>query len=140
MYARHNKCNTRLYSIWASMKTRCYNSNHEAYARYGGRGIVVCDEWRNDFMSFYNWALSHGYNDTLTIDRIDNNKGYEPNNCRWATRKQQARNLRNNKNITINGETRCLTEWCNILGLNYYTVWERLNYGWSVKKALEINS
>ena len=91
-------------------------------------------------MSFYNWALSHGYNDTLTLDRIDNNKGYEPNNCRWATRKQQSRNLRNNKNITINGETRCLTEWCNILGLNYYTVWERLNYGWSVKKALEINS
>lgn len=140
MYARHNKCNTRLYSIWTSMKTRCYNSNHEAYARYGGRGIAVCDEWRNDFMSFYNWALSHGYNDTLTIDRIDNNKGYEPNNCRWTTRKQQSRNLRNNKNITINGETRCLTEWCNILGLNYYTVWERLNYGWSVKKALEINS
>lgn len=93
----HNKTNTRLFRIWDGMKTRCYNHKSNRYKNYGGRGIKICDEWLNDFMSFYNWAVSNGYNDNLSIDRVNNNGNYEPSNCRWATAKEQANNRTNNK-------------------------------------------
>lgn len=83
---------TRLYKIWCQMKQRCNNSNNTAYHRYGGRGIIVCDEWANDFMIFYDWSLCNGYSNDLSIDRIDNDGNYEPSNCRWATTKIQQRN------------------------------------------------
>lgn len=137
---KHNKTNTRLYKIWLGMKRRCDYIKHKRYKDYGGRGIVVCDEWKDDFMKFHDWAISNGYNDNLTIDRIDVNGNYEPNNCRWITNKQQARNRRSNRNCTINGVTRCLMEWCEIYKLNYWTVVERLNRDWSIEKALGINS
>ena len=88
---------TRLYRIWRAMKTRCYNLNAQNYKDYGGRGITICPEWLHDFVAFRDWALSHGYRDDLSIDRIDNDKGYSPDNCRWATAKEQRANQRSNK-------------------------------------------
>ena len=94
---KHGMRNTRLYSIWHGMKERCYNTKHKFYKHYGGRGIKVCEEWKNDFQTFADWALSHGYADNLTIDRIDVNGNYEPSNCQWATNAEQQRNKRNSK-------------------------------------------
>ena len=96
----HGLKSTRLYRIWRAIKTRVLNPKNERYGDYGGRGIKVCDEWKNDFMPFYNWAMSNGYSDELSIDRIDNDGNYEPSNCRWATPTIQNRNQRIRKNNT----------------------------------------
>lgn len=139
IHTKHKKCDTRLYCIFGAVKSRCYNKNNKRYKDYGGRGIAVCDEWKDDFMSFYNWAILNGYKDTLTIDRIDVNGNYEPSNCRWVTPKQQARNRRSNRNYTINGETHCLKEWCEIVGLNYRTVQYRINIlNQNIERALRL--
>lgn len=136
---KHGLRNSRLYIVWNNMKERCYNPNHNHYKHYGARGITICDEWKNDFQSFYDWAMSNDYKEDLTIDRIDVNGNYEPSNCRWITNKEQQRNRTNNKLITINGETKCLPEWCELLNLNYNTVRTRINnYHWSPERALEI--
>ena len=91
---KHNLCNTRIHKIWRNLKNRILNPKYKKYEYYGGRGITICDEWKSDFMSFYNWAMSNGYSDDLTIDRIDNNGNYEPSNCRWTTKTVQNRNQR----------------------------------------------
>ena len=136
--ALHGKRNTRLYSIWHSMKARCYNPKHKFYKIYGERGIIVCREWLNDFQAFYDWAMSHGYSDGLTIDRIDNNKGYAPENCRWATQKEQCNNLRTNRHYVVNGETRTLPEWCELFNIDYGKAKNRLRNGWSIEEALDL--
>ena len=100
LHKTHGLRYTRLYDIWADIKRRTLNPKNKAYNNYGGRGISICDEWKNDFMSFCNWAMSNGYSDELSIDRIDNDGGYSPENCRWTTRTIQSRNQRIYKNNT----------------------------------------
>lgn len=116
---KHKMSGTRIYHEWQNMKGRCYNENNARWERYGGRGIKVCDEWRKDFRPFYDWAMANGYDETLTLDRIDNDGDYCPENCRWATQKQQSRNRSSNVNITIGNSTRTLTEWCEIFDLDF---------------------
>lgn len=135
---KHGKYGTRLFNIYNNIKYRCYNRNHHKYKIYGARGITMCDEWLHDFMTFYDWAVNNGYNESLTIDRIDVNGNYEPNNCRWVDMKTQQRNRRNNSLVTYRGETKTLSEWCELLGLNYKTVQSRLRYGWSIVRAFEL--
>lgn len=135
---KHNKTNTKIYHCYNHIKQRCYNPKDKRYKDYGGRGITMCDEWLNDFMTFYDWSMNNGYYEGLTIDRIDNNKCYSPYNCRWVDMKTQSRNRRSNVNYTINGDTHCLKDWCKILNLNYSSVTTRLWRGWTIEKALEV--
>jgi hypothetical protein len=111
----HGMSNTRLFNIWGGMQQRCYNINHEAFAYYGGRGILICEEWlgKAGFQKFYNWAMNNGYNEKLTLDRINTDESYIPENCRWATRKEQQNNRRNNIIIEYNGITKTMQEWCD---------------------------
>lgn len=101
IHTKHGKHNTRLYHIYYAMKNRCYNKDNNRYQYYGERGIVVCDEWLNDFQTFYNWAINNNYRDDLTIDRIDINGNYEPTNCRWVDIATQNRNTRQNRYIKV---------------------------------------
>jgi hypothetical protein len=133
---KHGLTHTRLFSIWESVLDRCYDHNSINYVNYGGRGIYICDEWKNDFLNFYNWAIANGYEDGLTIDRIDNDGNYVPSHCRWATYTQQARNRRNNHFLTFNGETKPIVEWSEKVGIRPDTIWHRLKSGKSVEEAL----
>lgn len=132
----HNCRNTRLYHTWIDMKQRCMNPNQPDYPRWGGRGITVCESWLKSFDNFKEWAIENGYTDTLTIDRIDNDGNYCPENCRWATLEDQANNRRNSKLIEFNGEIYSETQWSRLLGGNRNLVHNRLKKGWSIEKAL----
>lgn len=131
----HGLSHTRLYVIWNGMVRRCHNPKAQRYDQYGGRGIFVCDEWRNDFMSFREWALANGYREDLSIDRIENDKGYSPDNCRWATDLDQANNMTSNTMITFNGKTQNMKQWSKELGISYMALVCRFDRGWSVEKA-----
>ena len=131
----HGMSNSRLYRIYKHMRNRCYNKNDARYKYYGARGIVVCDEWQK-FETFRDWALSNGYSDSLSIDRIDYNKDYCPNNCRWADDIQQSNNKSNNKLFTYNSETHTIAEWAKIYDMPYKKLWKRLSMGWGIEKAL----
>lgn len=123
--------------VWGSMVARCRNPKDSAYFRYGKRGIKVCDDWMQ-YESFKSWAIGAGYERGLTLERIDNNEGYSPHNCRWATRKEQARNRRSKRLLTYRGETKSMIEWAESSGLDYHAVASRINrYGWAVDRALE---
>lgn len=134
----HGQRYTQLYRTWVDMRRRCRDSKHPTYANYGGRGIKVCDEWQS-FEVFEQWALSHGYTDTLTIDRIDVNGNYEPSNCRWATIQEQSNNKRNNRYVDVFGEHLTITEATRKYGngLKVDTVIHRIDkYGYTPEKAL----
>lgn len=136
---KHGKCYTRINKIYLKMKGRCYTKSDAAYKDYGGRGITICDEWLGEdgFKHFEEWSYANGYSDDLSIDRIDNNKGYSPNNCRWADRKTQNRNRRTNHFLTLNGETKTIAEWSEITGIKYRVLCRRSSkYGWSDEETL----
>lgn len=134
----HGDSNSRLYSIWAGMKNRCYNKNIPEYRLYGERGITICQEWIESYSSFRKWALENGYEEGLSIDRIDNNGNYCPENCRWATNSQQCNNRRSNVLITYNNETHTATEWAMIIGVNSKALTKRKKRGWSDTECIEI--
>lgn len=127
---------SKIYYVWKGMKQRCTNPKHCGYPNYGGRGIAVCDEWLHNFQAFYGWAMENGYKDGLSIDRIENNKGYSPDNCRWISRKAQNINKRTTHYIQIGKEKKSTSEWCEQYGMNYKTVRSRLRYGWTPEEAL----
>lgn len=118
-FSKHGKRNTRLYEIYYNMKSRCYNENNKRYDSYGGKGIAICQEWLDDFMNFYNWSMANGYSDELTIDRIDVNGNYCPENCRWASREQQSNNQRKTIFIEICGQKKSLKQWTNLMEWKY---------------------
>lgn len=115
--------NTRIYGVLENMKQRCYNPNNKLYYRYGGRGITVCEEWKNNPIAFIRWAYENGYDEKLPkgkcqIDRVDNNKGYSPDNCRWVDNKTNSRNMSRCHIVEYRGEKRHWLEWCEILGVS----------------------
>ena len=133
----HGLTSNRFYKKWNDMIRRCYNENEPAYRYYGAVGIKVCDEWRNSPEAFIQWCEETFPNDKkFSIDRIDGSKGYSPDNCRWAAQIEQVHNLKNNRFVTINGETRCVTEWCNKFGISPGTLYKRVHKGQSFEEAL----
>ncbi len=144
---RHSK----LSNIYRAMLRRCYNPNDNHYLVYGGRGIAVCKEWLNKervyfitghpskgWITFKEWALSHGYKDGLSIDRIDNDKGYSPENCRWVTLKEQSLNKRDTFYVTYKGKTKTLKTLSEELGFDYIKAWKRIKYyKWSIERSIE---
>lgn len=135
-HLKHGLRNTRLYNIWRSMRQRCSNPKCVNYHNYGGRGISVCSEWDQDFVSFYQWAITNGYSDELCIDRIDCNGNYEPINCRWASYKKQNNNRRSSKYLVFNSQKHTIAEWADITGIKAATIGARLNRGWTAEEAL----
>lgn len=131
-----NQDKLRLHMIWRSMKNRCSANSGRYYKNYKLRGISVCEEWKKDFNAFYEWAINNGYYPTLSIDRIDGTKGYSPDNCRWATAKMQANNIKTNVIITYNGESHTIPEWSQITNIPSYVIRNRRNYGWNVERIL----
>ena len=127
----------KLISVYYDMLKRCHDPKNKGYERYGAKGIYVCEEWRNDCSSFYKWAKDNGYKEGLTIDRIDNSKGYSPDNCRWTTWKVQTVNRSCTRWILFNGEKKTLKEWSETLNISYQVLADRIyRYGWSIERAL----
>lgn len=132
----HGESNTRLYGIWLAMRKKCENKNFIEFYNYGGRGISVCNEWTRSFESFRDWSLTNGYEENLSIDRIDTNGNYCPENCRWADAITQANNTRRNNLATLCGETKTVKEWSRVLNIPYQTLMSRLHkLNWDVEKA-----
>lgn len=136
-WSTHGGSGTRLYAEWIGMKGRCCNKRNKRYPDYGGRGIKVCSEWLDSFEAFREWALANGYQDDLTIERKDVNGDYCPENCCWATQKEQQNNRRNNHLLTYKGKTQTLTQWAAETGINEMALRSRINkLHWSTERAL----
>jgi hypothetical protein len=136
MKRTHGMSEHPLYDVWLQMIKRCYRSDHKDYPAYGGRGIGVCDAWRDDRSVFFTWALSSGYQRGLTIDREDNDSGYSPDNCRWLTPTEHAKlgNTRRSHTLTWNGETHTIAEWARILKRHRSSIRMRITLGWPVER------
>lgn len=132
---KHGESGTKLYSHWEGIIDRTTNSNNSRSHRYMERGITVCDEWR-EYQNFSKWAKENGYSEELSLDRINNDGNYEPNNCRWVDMKTQGNNRSTNNNIEFDGKTQTLTQWAEELGINKSTLSKRIHRGWSVERAL----
>ena len=130
---KHNMCHTKLYKVYSGILNRCKNKK---WKYYHGKGITICNEWKNDFMAFYNWATLNGYKEGLSIDRIDNDGNYDPNNCKWSTVKEQQRNRSVNHVLEFQGENKCISEWAEILNIDKRTILSRIRAGWSIEEAL----
>ena len=133
---KHGLYKHPLHIVWGNMISRCYYPKNIGYRNYGGRGITVCDEWRNDFYSFHLWATSNGYKKSLTIDRIDNNKGYNPDNCRWVNQKEQCNNKNSNHTLTYSGITKTISQWSDELNIKVVTIQDRIHRGWSDERII----
>jgi len=134
---RHGKARKeRLYTIWVGMKQRCRDKNSASYSYYGGRGITVCDEWIDDYMVFRKWAFANGYTDDLSIDRINGNGNYCPDNCRWLNKKMQNNNLSSNRIFEHNGKRMTMAELAECLGISYQTLKHRLDRGWDFERIV----
>lgn len=132
----HKMSKSRLYDIWQHMRRRTNNELDHAYKDYGGRGISVCSEWNDSFLRFKEWADSSGYDDSLTIERINVNDGYNPQNCKWIPNNNQAKNRRNCVWLTFNGETKCATEWAKEFGIKPSIALDRIRNGWDPYDAM----
>lgn len=128
--------NRKLERVYRNMKSRCTNEKTDSYKNYGGRGISVCDEWLASIDVFFEWALSHGYKDTLSLERINNDGNYEPSNCTWIAPEHQVRNKRTTRRLTWNGKTQTPREWAIELGVSYDAIQIRVNRGWSADRIL----
>lgn len=126
----------RLYRIWTGMHRRCYNPTHDRHQWYGNKGVTVCDEW-HDFLAFRTWALKNGYEDELTIDRVDSDGNYEPANCRWVDIRTQANNRSNNRLLVYKGKEYTATELAEAHGMSPRTIYNRLRLGWSVNEIVK---
>lgn len=135
-FVTHGLTRHPLYSTWCNIKCRCTNPNTDSYKDYGGRGITICEEWKNDFKKFYDWCIESGWQRHLSVDRIDNDGHYEPSNCRITTLEVQSRNKRNNIWIEYQGERLVVTDWCKRLGINETTVYNRIINGMNPVDAL----
>lgn len=132
---KHGMKGTKLYGIWMAMRSRCNNPNNKAFHRYGGRGIKCCQQWE-EFSSFLEWATANGYKEGLSLDRIDNDGPYAPENCRWATNEQQSTNTSKNVFLTYQGETKTLSQWCKVVGSYEARLSWRYKQGWPVEEIL----
>lgn len=137
---KHGGSADRLYFVWLSMRRRCDDPNSISFKNYGGRGITVCDEWNNDYATFRTWALSSGYDENAprgacTLDRIDPDGDYCPENCTWSNMREQSNNRRNSYNITWNGETHTAKEWEEITGIPRYNIYARYKKGWPIDEV-----
>lgn len=135
MFKKHGGYKTKIYNTWRGMKSRCNNPNNKKYDRYGGRGITVCDEWYN-FEPFYKWSLANGWQDGLSLDRIENDGNYEPSNCKWATLSEQQNNTSKTIFVTIGETTDTLIGWSNRTGLKLETIRKRYKMGWRGEKLI----
>ena len=125
----HGQTGTRIFRIYYDIRQRCYNENNKRFSDYGGRGITMCDEWKNSFQSFYDWSMANGYSEKLSIDRKDVDGNYEPNNCRWITMAEQSNNKRTSINFSFFGVTKNLKEWCDCIGVSYDKMYGRYYRG-----------
>ena len=135
----HHESKSHLYAVWCGMKARCNNQNNTYYSRYGGRGISVCDEWQNNYNAFRDWMLDNGYSDSghdKTIDRINNDLGYSPDNCRVVDAKSQANNRSSCRLFTYKGKTQNITQWADEFGIEFKKLHYRLSHGWDIERAL----